>query len=165
MLTRNFMYILAVEMGVGTNQDTSTGMPASLTNIEGNAITTYLPALGTDHNASCVFNSSNFSKAKLVIGTGNTAEKTTDYCLESKITESYDCSSLSRRYVQSEEKDLVYIYGVITNTGDSAITVTEVGLEMYDGYSDTGYFLMARQVLDKPVTIEPGEAKTFNVRL
>lgn len=165
MLTRNFMYILAVDMGVGTNQVTSTGMPASLTNIDGNTITTYLPALGTDSNASCVFNSSNFSKAKLVIGTGNTAEKTTDYCLESKITESYDCSSLSRRYVQSKEKDSVYIYGVITNTGDSAITVAEVGLEMYDGYSDTGYFLMARQVLDKPVTIEPGEAKTFNVRI
>lgn len=166
MLTRNFMFMLAEDMGVGTNLDTSTGMPASLTNIEGNAITTYIPTLGTNRNdASCVFNSSNFSKAKLVIGTGNTAEKTTDYCLESKITESYDCSSLSRRYVQSEEKDSVYIYGVITNTGDSAITVAEVGLEMYDGYSDTGYFLMARQVLDKPVTIEPGEAKTLNVRL
>ena len=166
MLTRNFMYMLAVDMGVRTTQDTSTGMPASLTNIEGNAITTYLPALGTDSNtASCVFNYSNFPKAKLVIGTGNTAEKTTDYCLESKITEGYDCSSLSRRYIQTDKKDAIYVYGVITNTGDSAITVAEVGLEMYDGYSDTGYFLMARQVLDKPVTIEPGEAKTFNVRL
>ena len=159
------MYILAVEMGVGTNQDTSTGMPASLTNIEGNAITTYLPALGTDSNASCVFNSRNFSKAKLVIGTGNTAEKTTDYCLESKITEGYDCSPLSRQYIQTDKKDAIYVYGVITNTRDSAITVAEVGLEMYDEYSDTGYFLMARQVLDKPVTIEPGEAKTLNVRL
>ena len=165
MLTRNFMYILAVEMGVGTNQDTSTGMPASLTNIEGNAITTYLPALGTDSNGSCVFNSRNFSKAKLVIGTGNTAEKTTDYCLESKITEGYDCSPLSRQYIQTDKKDAIYVYGVITNTRDSAITVAEVGLEMYDEYSDTGYFLMARQVLDKPVTIEPGEAKTLNVRL
>ena len=165
MLTRNFMYMLAVDMGVGTTLDTSNGMPASLTNIEGNAITTYVPALGTDGDASCVFNSSNFSKAKLVIGTGNTAEKTTDYCLESKITEGYDCSSLSRRYIQTDKKDAIYVYGVITNTGDSAITVAEVGLEMYDGYSNTGYFLMARQVLDKPITIEPGEAKTLNVRL
>ena len=159
------MYRLAVDMGVRTNQGRSAGMPASLTNIEGNAITTYLPALGTDSNASYVFNYNNFPKAKLVIGTGNTAEKTTDYCLESKITEGYDCSSLSRRYIQTDKKDAIYVYGVITNTGDSAITVAEVGLEMYDGYSNTGYFLMARQVLDKPITIEPGEAKTLNVRI
>lgn len=165
MLTRNFMYILAVDMGVGTNLNTSTGMPSSLTNIEGNAITAYLPTLGTNNNSGCVFNSSNFLKAKLVIGTGNTAEKSTDYCLESKITEGYDCSSLSRRYIQTDKKDAIYVYGVITNTGDSAITVAEVGLEMYDGYSNTGYFLMARQVLDKPITIEPGEAKTLNVRI
>ena len=166
MLTRNFMYMLAVDMGVRTNQDTSTGMPASLTNIEGNAITTYLPALGTDSNPNYVFNSTNFSKARLVIGTGNTAEKSTDYCLESKITEGYDCSSLSRRYIQTDKKDAIYVYGVITNTGDSAITVSEVGFEMYNSINTvSSYFLMARQVLDKPVTIEPGEAKTFNVRL
>ena len=165
MLTRNFMYMLAVDMGVRTNQNTSMGMPASLTNIEGSAITTYLPALGTNNNASYVFNYDNFPKAKLVIGTGNTAEKSTDYCLESKITEGYDCSALSRRYIQTDKKDAIYVYGVITNTGDSAITVAEVGLEMYDGYTNAGYFLMARQVLDKPITIEPGEAKTLNVRI
>ena len=162
MLTRNFMHMLSVDMCVGSNLDTSAGMPASLKNIEGNEITAYLPALGNNGNAA-VFSSSNFSKAKLVIGTEDTAEKTTDYCLESKITEGYDCSLLSKRYIKTDKKDSIYIYGVITNTGDSAITVTEVGLEMWDGYSSTGYFLMARQVLDKPVTIEPGEAKTFNV--
>lgn len=162
MLTRNFMYMLAVDMGV-TSID---GMPASLTNIEGNAISSFIPALGTDSGGTYVFNSTNFSKAKLVIGTGNTAEKSTDYCLESKITEGYDCSSLSRRYIQTDKKDAIYVYGVITNTGDSAITVSEVGFEMYDSINTvSSYFLMARQVLDKPVTIEPGEAKTFNVRL
>lgn len=162
MLTRNFMYMLAVDMGV-TSLD---GMPASLTNIEGNAISSYIPTLGTASGGSYVFNSTNFSKAKLVIGTGNTAEKSTDYCLESKITEGYDCSSLSRRYIQTDKKDAIYVYGVITNTGDSAITVSEVGFEMYDSINTvSSYFLMARQVLDKPVTIEPGEAKTFNVRL
>ena len=166
MLTRNFMYMLAVDMGVETNQDKSTGMPASLTNIEGNAISSYIPALGNAPGGNYVFNSTNFSKAKLVIGTGNTAEKSTDYCLESKITEGYDCSTLSRRYIQTDKKDAIYVYGVITNTGDSAITVSEVGFEMYDSINTvSSYFLMARQVLDKPITIEPGEAKTLNVRL
>lgn len=166
MLTRNFMYMLAVDMGVGTNQDTSIGMPASLINIEGNAISSFIPALGTASGGNYVFNSANFSKAKLVIGTGNTAEKSTDYCLESKITEGYDCTPLSRQYIQTDKKDAIYVYGVITNTGDSAITVSEVGFEVYDSVNTVStYFLMARQVLDKPVTIEPGEAKTFNVRL
>ena len=166
MLTRNFMYMLASAMGVGADQDKSTGMPASLTNIEGNAISSYIPELGTAPGANYVFNSTNFSKAKLVIGTGNTAEKSTDYCLESKITEGYDCSTLSRRYIQTDKKDAIYVYGVITNTGDSAITVSEVGFEMYDSINTvSSYFLMARQVLDKPITIEPGEAKTLNVRL
>lgn len=164
MLTRNFMYMLAVDMGVV--QNTSSGMPASLTNIEGSAISSFIPALSTASGGNYVFNDTNFSKAKLVIGMGNTAEKSTDYCLESKITEGYDCSSLSRRYIQTDKKDAIYVYGVITNTGDSAITVSEVGLEMYDSVNTvSSYFLMARQVLDKPVTIEPGEAKTFNVRL
>lgn len=162
MLTRNFMHMLAVDMGFTSLDD----LPASLTNIEGNAISSYIPALGTASGGTYVFNSTNFLKAKLVIGTGNTAEKSTDYCLESKITEGYDCSSLSRRYIQTDKKDAIYVYGVITNTGDSAITVSEVGFEMYDSINTvSSYFLMARQVLDKPVTIEPGEAKTFNVRL
>lgn len=162
MLTRNFMYMLAVDMGV-TSLD---GIPASLTNIEGNAISSFIPALGTDSGGTYVFNNTNFLKAKLVIGTGNTAEKSTDYCLESKITEGYDCSSLSRRYIQTDKKDAIYVYGVITNTGDSTITVSEVGFEMYDSINTvSSYFLMARQVLPEPVTIEPGEAKTFNVRL
>ena len=161
MLTRNFMYMLATDMCI----ETANGTPSYCTNIEGGTISSYAPALGS-HSTNCVFDSASFSKAKLVIGTGNTAEKSTDYCLESKITEGYDCSSLSRRYVQSEEKDAIYVYGVITNTGDSAITVSEVGLEMYDLVNTvSSYFLMARQVLDKPVTIEPGEAKTLNVRL
>ena len=162
MLTRNFMYMLAVDMNI----ETANGMPSYLTNIEGNPISSFIPALGTTSGGNYVFTPTNFSKAKIVIGTGNTAEKSTDYCLESKITEGYDCSSLSRRYIQTDKKDAIYVYGVITNTGDSAITVSEVGFEMYDSVNTvSSYFLMARQVLDKPVTIEPGEAKTFNVRL
>ena len=62
-------------------------------------------------------------------------------------------------------------YGIPTkstigNIGDTYTDLnTEIKYKCVAAFSYTGYFLMVRQVLDKPITIEPGEAKTLNVRL
>lgn len=155
MLTRNFMHMLGNTSGMGVDN-----LPKPI-ETSGQESTTALNfgVNGTDWP----FHTNKFSNySKLILGTGTTPSKSTDYNLESEITESYDCAALSKRYIQGETKDHINVYGVITNTGDATITVNEVGW-IVKSFSST--FLMARQVLDKPVTIEPGEAKTFNVRL
>ena len=155
MLTRNFMHMLGNTSGMGVDN-----LPKPI-ETSGQESTTGL-TFGTN-NVDWPFHANKFSSySKLILGTGTTPEKSTDYNLESEITESYDCSTLSRRYIKGGTKDHINVYGVITNTGDTAITVNEVGW-IVKSYSIT--VLLAREVLKNPVTIEPGEAKTFNVRL
>lgn len=155
MLTRNFMYLLGNGNGMGVDN-----LPNPI-ETSGQESTTALN-FGVN-STNFPFHTNNFSNySKLILGTGTTPEKSTDYNLESEITESYDCSTLSRRYIKGGTKDHINVYGVITNTGDAAITVNEVGW-IVKSFSST--FLLAREVLNQPVTIEPGEAKTFNVRL
>ena len=155
MLTRNFMYLLGNETGMGVD---NLPKPIETSGKESHTALNF-GVSGTDWP----FNTNKFSNySKLILGTGTTPEKSTDYNLESDITENYDCSALSRRYIQGGTKDHINVYGVITNTGDAAITVNEVGW-IVKSYSST--FLLAREVLKDPVIVEPGEVKTFNVQL
>ncbi len=159
MLTRAFYKMLS-----GGNAMNLTNYPPSIKDINGNSIAT----LDMSQSSSYSFmKDSNFSNAKFVIGTGTTNPKITDYILESQITEGYDCSTLSKRYVQGEEKDYLNIYGILTNIGTEDLTFSEIGLLGYQNMtgSSTTYILFAREVYDTPITIAPGESVAVNVNL
>lgn len=156
MLTRNFMQMLGNGNGMSVNNVPS---PCIKTNGEESGVNVLL---GSGTNVP--FGSSMWGKSKFILGTGTTKEKSTDYKLESAITENYDCSTLTKRYIQGGERDYINIFGTITNTGNAAFTFSEIGWVAYVSSTDNE-FLFAHEVLDEPITIKPGESAAVNVNL
>lgn len=158
MLTRNFMQMLGISSGMGL---TNTPKPVGT---QGNEISGITMGLGS--NTTNIFGSVYWAKSRFALGTGNTAAKSTDYKVETEITEGFDCSTLTKRYVQGTEKDYINISGIITNNGSSDITFNEIGWYVfYKLNSDSYEMMLAREVLDNPITIEPGKSVAINVNL
>lgn len=155
MLTRNFMHLLGNGSGMAVDNCPSpiktSGASSGVNVLFGNGTNT-------------AFSSNMWKSSKFILGTGTTTEKSTDYKLESAITENYDCSTLTKRYIQGAERDYINIFGTITNTGNAAFTFSEIGWVAYVSSADNE-FLFAREVLDEPITVEPGESIAANVNL
>lgn len=105
---------------------------------------------------------------KIKLGTGTTPAKRSDYKLEAPIDESkYNCNIVNE-YTQdySKENSTVKIIGTITNTGDDAIIVKELGLYADNNNSASKKTVMlAREVLEKPVTLEPRKTISYEFQL
>lgn len=95
------------------------------------------------------------------LGNGDTLESVNDYKLDSYInTLSYVTGSAS------QNGDLCTKTATFKNNTSSTIIVKEVGLYFGSGNSSTyPPLLLARKVLDTPISIEPGETKTFSVHI
>ena len=92
------------------------------------------------------------------VGNGDIAESVNDYKLDSYInTLSYVSG------VASNNGDLCTKTTTFKNNTSSTIIVKEVGL--YFGAGNSIPVLIARKVLDTPVSIEPNETKTFSVHI
>ena len=101
-------------------------------------------------------------------GTGTTPATASDYCLESilgttQISTSVP-STVSYSRVDTYEEYSV-TFGVTNKTAD-AITISEVGLTIYDSNKPYAYVLIDRTVLDTPITIPAGQSKqiTYTIR-
>ena len=158
MLTRAFYKMLG-----GYNGMNLQNAPSTVKDINGNDV--YSVDCGQSNYSFT--RDTNWLNAKIIIGSGTTKPKITDYILETEITEGYDCSTLSKRYIQGEEKDYLNIYGTITNTGTVDLTFSEIGLLGFQNISgsSTTYILFAREVYDTPITIAPGESVAVNVNI
>lgn len=92
----------------------------------------------------------------IVLGSGTTPATINDYCLESRITSGLVCSSLMER----DENNDVTIIVTATNSGDSNITIGEIGYQGSAPYSaqssSSTAVLLERTVLNTPITIVPG---------
>lgn len=101
----------------------------------------------------------------IVLGTGDTPAKQTDYKLESPIDKSgYNCiitKELTNDY--AKENSTTKILGTITNTGDDALIVKEIGL--YSDVNSSTTVMLAREVLEKPVTLEPRKTISYEFQL
>lgn len=95
-----------------------------------------------------------YSKYKIAIGRGTTPPRKTDYSLADQITESV-CNI-------DMQGGMATAFLAYKNTTDSDITVTEVGL-----LTDAGpmSWMLARELLENPVTVKAGEVKTFSITL
>ena len=101
-------------------------------------------------------------------GIGTTPATASDYCLESilgttQISVSVP-STVSYSRVDTYEEYSV-TFGVTNKTAD-AITISEVGLTIYNNNSPYPYVLVDRTVLDEPITIPAGQSKqiTYTIR-
>ena len=98
--------------------------------------------------------------AGVLIGSGTTPPSNDDYKLESKYdTSVFNYGSVSVSSVVEEEGYVkIKIARQFTNISGSEKTINEVGLAAYT-QSSGGYtkFLIARDVLDQPITLADGE--------
>lgn len=109
-----------------------------------------------------------FSGVGARIGTGITPATADDCTLESVITSGLTVQSASSVTV-TRENDFVAAYAIYTlsNNGTTAVSISEIGLFCTpDGSGTTKPILMDRTVLEKPIVINPGEAKpiTYTIR-
>lgn len=97
------------------------------------------------------------------VGTGDTAPAATDYCLANDVTSTLTYVSGSANQTGSITNATV----TYRNDTASAIIIKEVGLSVHTGYTTQDYqhALMTREVLATPVTIGPGESKSFNTSI
>lgn len=158
MLTRNFMQMFGLSSGMGLSNT-----PAAV-NTQGIEISATIVSFGA--STTSMFGSVYWANSRFALGTGTTAPKSTDYKVETEITNGFDCSVLTKRYVQGADKDYINISGEITNNGSSDITFSEVGWYSFFKLNSNNYeAMLAREVLENPITIKPGESVAINVNL
>lgn len=105
----------------------------------------------------------------LLFGTGTTDVSVLDYSLDTDITDSLSVSTTAIVGNDSSSSTIQYQASIINNSGDD-ITITEIGIKKILRASlstaTTTYvnrdILVAREVLDTPITIAAGETKTIN---
>jgi hypothetical protein len=94
----------------------------------------------------------------IIIGTGTTAVSLADYSLASQTTalryESMPSSNISPLDMTDPNVWKFTVFRQFTNTGTTPITITEIGLVKED---KIGRFLIARDVLPTPITVDPND--------
>lgn len=100
---------------------------------------------------------SNWDGCYLLIGSGDSPESADAYKLDTLITQ-YTVLNQNHVFSSTYGGDVLLINRVIENTSDEAFTVKEVGL------FGTNY-MIAREVLTEPVTVQPGEKHTFTMTI
>ena len=104
------------------------------------------------------------------IGTGTTPPTINDYCFSGDLITDFTYSCSLTKNSDENGSSITALY-TITNTGDTAFTIGEIGLTASLGnnnYSDIQYIgLLERTVLETPVTIEPGGVGqvTYTIRM
>lgn len=104
--------------------------------------------------------SSSYAQSGIYVGRGRTPATADDFDLEDLITSGLSSSSSSSSvdFINSENKVIKTKILTLTNKGSSPITIGEIATFFY---SSGKAYMLDRTVLDEPVTINPGEAKTI----
>ena len=101
------------------------------------------------------------------IGTGTTNVEKTDYKLESIISSGYT-ASVEEKIINAPSTTDTSMYSIITNitntSSSETIQFSEIGLFVY--FKTNSYrYMIAREVFDTPITLAPGETKSFVMKL
>ena len=104
---------------------------------------------------------------KVSIGTGTTNVEKTDYKLESIISSGYT-ASVEEKIINAPSETDTSMYNVVTNitntSSSETIQFSEIGLFVYQNTYGQRY-MIAREVFDTPITLAPGETKSFVLKL
>lgn len=107
---------------------------------------------------------------KIVIGSGNTPPKRSDTKLEAEISGDLYNSLVSNNISTDYSKANSYcqVVASVTNASDENIIINEIGLmgtDSFTNFNDEELYLYAREVFDSPITLAPGETKSFVLKL
>lgn len=99
----------------------------------------------------------------LVLGKGTTPATAADIKLEN-VTEDYEVITQTKDVPLKFSSSMMNITRVIRNTGNTPLTISEVGLYVSYANAFTGAMMLAREVIE-PVTLQPGEKHSFTMDL
>lgn len=102
----------------------------------------------------------------LAVGAGETAENVADYNLASIITSSSILNVVAQSsviYSNSYNSSLGTVARTVQNIADDSLTIREIGLIARNPENQS--VLLYREVLDTPVTLQPGKKYTFTIDL
>lgn len=159
MLTNNFVSVLR-----------SGFLNKSINTIKSDGTETYIPAVGMERIGTALDSwkktqddekiSMNDYAIKMLLGTSDTQEQSTDYKLN--IITNYTVLQQTHAVVKDEKKILPNILDctrIIRNDSSEPITIKEIGLFVT---TNPECILLAREVIE-PVTLQPGEKHSFTM--
>lgn len=139
----------------------------------------YLPTLNTSNYSGALGalwnNMIPVSSGNIIVGSSDKAENIEDYKLDSEITQLTVAQETTFTYLgyMDSGKSEILLTKSFTNNTENAIIIKEVGysqkykfISAVSGNKDLdGIFLMARNVLSNPITVQPGETVTVSMTL
>ena len=160
MFTKNWYKLVAVCMAGTTGLDTYKSIDGKSRDICSQPSLIRYGYNADGNSVPCIryMRKSYAESAGVVLGTGSTAPTLDDYALSGNLVSTYTYSATLKNEKDENGLTTTAMY-TITNTGNSAITIGEIGLiaDLTTNSSSESYKgLLERTVLDTPLTIEPG---------
>lgn len=109
-----------------------------------------------------------YTAVRIDIGNDDTTVTAADYKLGNSVLDQFTVNSVQHHVLETNGRIAIAYAATYTNTSDASITIREIGLLRgigYYRYSDRFYgeSLLAREVLDTPITVEPNGVCTVTM--
>lgn len=102
----------------------------------------------------------NFQECKIYLGTGNVTPTIDDYKLSGELVTGLTSQGKST----TANNNSITFSAIATNNTESPVTIKEIGLGGYFNNPECA-FLLTRDVLATPVTLNTGDSKTFSITI
>ena len=117
---------------------------------------------GTNYNSTSIHTGNfRFQGCEIYLGTGNVTPTIDDYKLSGELV----TSLTSQEKSTTANNNSITFSAIATNNTESPVTIKEIGLGGYTSDSIACVFLLTRDVLATPVTLNTGDSKTFSITI
>lgn len=117
---------------------------------------------GTNYNSTSIPTSSfNFAGGEIYLGTGNVTPTIDDYKLSGELV----TGLTSQEQSTTANNNSITFSAIATNNTESPVTIKEIGLGGYYSGTPAWVFLLTRDVLATPVTLNTGDSKRFSITI
>ena len=161
MILRNYYGFWGGFLG----QPLSNGQSKTITGcktLTGNDLICYTPS-ATGYMTSFIANVTSWNGCAVRVGTDNTTEDISDYCLGNDVTANLT-NYLSNLSVSYGDNGAIFTFTVSgENRTGSTITIKEIGItkKYFSSPTAVSEFLITREVLDTPIVLNDGDAFSF----
>lgn len=117
---------------------------------------------GTNYDSTSIQTRNfNFSGCEIYLGTGNVTPTIGDYKLSGELI----TGLTSQVQSTSATNNSITFSAIATNNTKSPVTIKEIGLGGYTTGTTESVFLLTRDVLATPVTLNVGDSKRFSITI
>lgn len=102
-----------------------------------------------------------FTGCQIYLGTGNVTPTIDDYKLSGELVTGLN----SQKQSTTVNNNSITFSAIATNNTESPVTIKEIGLGGYITGTTACVFLLTRDVLPTPVTLNTGDSKTFSITI